>query len=523
MALSDWLRGNQNATPQEISDAINAHGGLTQDAINAVVQQYGSNPTSVQTAYNELNTPGSLNRNEWFMNHPNPRGFVIGDPAGFNLGPVIALAAAVFGAPLVAEAIGATGAEATALGDMAATGAGGGVTAGGIGGVEGAAAAQAAVDAANATNTATATNAVTNTTTPINAVSPTNVVTPTTGATGTPLNAVSPTTVAPYTGPSADSLAADNIDVGGGFNPATGTGDAATRAAAAATGVTSSASIPYGATSLPGQTVNFTNPTTNPITAPTTVSSLLTPGNALLAKGLLDTVGSNKAISGINSAAAIQQAAYDQSKKDLAGLYANQQGYQKPYMATGTNALSNLGALGTGTYQMYDEQGNPTGTGTGSGYLQHQFDATDLAKGLAPNYDFMLQQGQMANQRAANMAGGGFGGNALQGLNKYTQDYAGTAYQQAFKNYQDQRQNIFGDLSKLADVGQGAANQLTGATGTYGTNLTNLNVGNAAAQAAAQVAAAQTAGTNLSNLANTGVVATLLNQNPDIAKVTLKV
>lgn len=44
----------------------------------------------------------------------------------------------------------------------------------------------------------------------------------------------------------ADALAADNIDVGGGFNPATGAGDAATAAAAAETGVTSSAGTAYG-------------------------------------------------------------------------------------------------------------------------------------------------------------------------------------------------------------------------------------------------------------------------------------
>jgi hypothetical protein len=130
----------------------------------------------------------------------------------------------------------------------------------------------------------------------------------------------------------------------------------------------------------------------------------------------------------------------------------------------------------------------------------------------------MLQQGQMANQRAANMAGGGFGGNALQGLNRYTQDYAGNAYQNAFTNYQNQRQNIFGNLSNLAGLGQGATKDLTAATGAYGTNLTNLNVGNAAAQAAAQVAAAQQSGTNLSNLGNTAVVASLLGQNPGITK-----
>lgn len=41
----------------------------------------------------------------------------------------------------------------------------------------------------------------------------------------------------------ADAMAADNIDVGGGWNPATGTGDAATAEAAAETGVTSSAGL----------------------------------------------------------------------------------------------------------------------------------------------------------------------------------------------------------------------------------------------------------------------------------------
>jgi hypothetical protein len=124
----------------------------------------------------------------------------------------------------------------------------------------------------------------------------------------------------------------------------------------------------------------------------------------------------------------------------------------------------------------------------------------------------MLQQGQMANQRAANVAGGALGGNALQGLNKYTQDYAGNAYQNAFTNYQNQRNNIYNTLSNIAGIGQNATNTLAKTSDTYGTNLTNLNVGNAAAQAAAQVARAQTQGNTLSNLANTGVLASLLKQ-----------
>jgi len=192
------------------------------------------------------------------------------------------------------------------------------------------------------------------------------------------------------------------------------------------------------------------------------------------------------------------QAYQDQIKR----LYQEQQGIQRPYQATGTSALSDLGSLGSGTYQMYDAQGNATGTGTGSGYLTHQFDKNDLAAGLAPNYDFMLGQGQMANQRAANASGGGIGGNALTGLNKFTQDYAGNAYQNAFTNYQNQRQNIFGNLSKLADVGQTANNQLLSASNTYGTNYGNstASLNNALASAAG---AMQTGyGNNATNTAN---------------------
>lgn len=43
-----------------------------------------------------------------------------------------------------------------------------------------------------------------------------------------------------------DAIAADNIDVGGGWNPVTGTGDAATAEAASQTGVTSSSTLPFG-------------------------------------------------------------------------------------------------------------------------------------------------------------------------------------------------------------------------------------------------------------------------------------
>jgi len=73
----------------------------------------------------------------------------------------------------------------------------------------------------------------------------------------------------------ADANAADNIDVGGGWNPATGKGDTKTAQAAASTGVTSSAYTPHGDTTTPGKTVTFDNTKTDqkPVTPTSKVTT----------------------------------------------------------------------------------------------------------------------------------------------------------------------------------------------------------------------------------------------------------
>ena len=156
---------------------------------------------------------------------------------------------------------------------------------------------------------------------------------------------------------------------------------------------------------------------------------------------------------------------------------------------------------------------------TGSGYLQHQFNAADLAAGLAPNYDFMLQQGQMANQRAANVGGGALSGNTLQGLQKYTQDYAGNAYQNAFTNYQTQRSNIYNTLAGIAGIGQTGQT----ATNTAATNATNattqLGIGSAAAQAAGQTGSSNAYSNAINNVINQYTLASLLNQRGAVTPV----
>jgi len=235
-------------------------------------------------------------------------------------------------------------------------------------------------------------------------------------------------------------------------------------------------------------------------------------------------------IGGLLQSSAAKDAAQiqaDAAAKSLAQQQANfntinQQ--QAPYRAAGYTALNNIAGMTSGQTPQYDANGNvvkdangnPVMT-TGSGYFQKQFDANDLKAGLAPNYDFMLQQGQMANQRAANAGGGALGGNALQGLNKYTQDYAGNAYQNAFTNYQNQRSNIYNTLAGIAGIGQ-TGQAATNAAATNATNnATNLNVGSAGAQAAGTVGSANAYSNALGNAANSYTLASLLNQRGNVA------
>ena len=176
--------------------------------------------------------------------------------------------------------------------------------------------------------------------------------------------------------------------------------------------------------------------------------------------------------------------------------------------AQAQNQLLQTGKQAAGLYQPYQDLGQ-TGVNAFNAnmpYLTNQFSNADLNSNLAPNYGFMLQQGQGANLSAANATGGMVGGNALQGLQNYTQNFAGNAYQNAFTNYQNQQNNIFNRLSGIAGIGQaattGAANAMLGT----GTNVASLTQGIGQAQAAGQIGQANAYGNALSGIGNAGLL-----------------
>lgn len=299
------------------------------------------------------------------------------------------------------------------------------------------------------------------------------------------------------TGAIGSNLGGAATDSYGNIIPAIGGAGAGSATAAIASGLTPTTSISDYLSSLVPSTVG------GQIAA---VQGLTGLGSAL--------IGANAS----QNAANIQSAAAQGASQLQGQMFNTINQQQAPYRTAGYNALNQLGGLGSGTYQMFDAAGNPTTTGTGTGYLTNQFGPADLQAGLAPNYDFMLQQGQMANQRAANVGGGALGGNALQGLQNYTQNYAGNAYQNAFNNYQSQRTGIYNTLAGIAGIGQTGQT----ATNTAATNLANaqsqLGVGSAAAQAAGQVGTAGAYGTALGTLGSGLTLASLLNQRGNVTQ-----
>lgn len=199
--------------------------------------------------------------------------------------------------------------------------------------------------------------------------------------------------------------------------------------------------------------------------------------------------------SAAESAANAQLQSTQSGQQLLRDMYAKNAPYWTPYTQLGTQGT-------TAINQMMP-------------YLTHQFSASDLQSGLAPNYQFMLGQGQQAQRQNMNVGGGG--SNVARAADIFSQNYAGNAYQQAFNNYQAQRTNIYNTLSSIAGIGQQGAAGLSNLGSGTATNIANLGIQGANAQAAGTIGQANAWSGAASNIANTignaGLSYALLGQN----------
>ncbi len=179
----------------------------------------------------------------------------------------------------------------------------------------------------------------------------------------------------------------------------------------------------------------------------------------------------------------------------------NQQ--QAPYREAGYSSLGSiLGGFGLG----------PATGGVTSGQFAHQFSPEDLHTNLAPNYEFMRDQGLGAVRNQMNRTGGQYSGNTLKAINDYAMNFADNSYQNAFNNYNANQTNIFNRLSNIAGLGQ-TANANTGNAGTsLAQSAGNSMIAGGQAQAAGTIGVANALTNAGNNAMGWYALPSLLNQ-----------
>lgn len=196
---------------------------------------------------------------------------------------------------------------------------------------------------------------------------------------------------------------------------------------------------------------------------------------------------------GANAAkdAARQQAsAADRAADVQMEMFNTQNEQQAPYREAGYTALKDIAGS--------------------KDYFTHQYGPEDFSATLDPSYAFRLKQGQLATENALNRAGGMVSGNALAGLQDYTQGLASTEYGNAFNRYQTQRGNIYNTLASIAGLGQTSLGQTGTASTAAAGNIGQALIGSGTAQAAGTVGAANAMGGALQGLGNTYMMSQLL-------------
>jgi hypothetical protein len=223
------------------------------------------------------------------------------------------------------------------------------------------------------------------------------------------------------------------------------------------------------------------------------------PITAALVVGGAGLVGSQISASGQRKAAQTQADATGRAQDQVLAAGREGAAYYDPYRELGQTGVNALNA--------------------NLPFLTRQFTNADLNANLAPNYDFMLKQGQGATMQNANVGGGGSNVNLANQI--FSQNYAKNAYQDAFNNFQAQQTNIYNRLSGIAGLGmQGATGAANAVIGT-GTNVASLTSGLGNAQAASQIGMANAYTGGVNNATNMGAFYGMNQQNPYVQAAQL--
>lgn len=168
-----------------------------------------------------------------------------------------------------------------------------------------------------------------------------------------------------------------------------------------------------------------------------------------------------------NAAAGVQRQMFNQTQENLS-----------PFMNTGKFALSDLEYLlgmgmGRGDFlSAYPEK---------FGSLARPFSMSDFQ--ASPGYQFNLQEGQKAIEKAARRSGKAYAPSTLQEIGRFSQGVASNEFnneRNAFRNFQN---DLFNRVSGVSGSGQNAAANLGAFAGQAGNAIGNsiTGAGNAAA------------------------------------------
>jgi hypothetical protein len=203
------------------------------------------------------------------------------------------------------------------------------------------------------------------------------------------------------------------------------------------------------------------------------------------------------------------------------GVYNDIQGMTSGQRSLGNQANTAIKSMLPGQYQQYDAEGNPTQLAQGSGYLTGQPSMDDMTR-LMPNYQFGLQQGMGQLNAQQNAAGGLIGGNAIQGGQQFAQGYAGNALNDAFNQYQTNRQNVATNLYNASNIGStGVQTAANAGTGTA-SNVSNMlsSIGNA--QASSTMGQANAYAGGLNSISNYAMLYGMMNKTPSTSDIRTK-
>lgn len=189
----------------------------------------------------------------------------------------------------------------------------------------------------------------------------------------------------------------------------------------------------------------------------------------------------------INKSLRLEKEMYDQSRADV-----------MPWLDTGKQGLSKLSMLlgigdnGAGTNE-YGSLNDP--------FTQDQFQES-------PNYQFNLDQGEQAINRA-NAAGGRYSSpSTIQDLLKYSQGLASNEFSNAFNMDAQNKDRTYNMLAGISGSGQNAAGQTAAIGQNYANAVTDLNSQASQINLSAQADKAARRQSAFSNLISLGGLAT---------------